>query len=176
MKKFFLAVNALKSEIIESEEYPVMCSNGGKWTSCTGGYNSREELIKGRGIPENPCVECDNIFDTNYYENEKMIERNMCFSCNLWTDRISEATKQKVMIVNHSMYTIGPEDTSISRFRGFGGHKFVFIRDDVRYESTNVWSGGKIPVHFRDRIKDNAIILKETPKYTKLYNDLSSSE
>jgi hypothetical protein len=178
MKKFFFAVNNDKSEIIESETYPIMLSQGGEWTSCTSGYNSKEELIEKCGIPETPCVECGNIFSTNYHDNEKMIERNMCFSCNLWTDRISAASKLNVMIVNHSMYTMGTETNEIFKYRGFGGRKFEFIKDNVRYESTNVWFGGKVPVHFRDRIKDNAIIddgrksVAINDAITKLRNDL----
>lgn len=131
--------------------------------SCSGGhcYATKEALFKGEQILDRPCVVCGNWVKTTYQHNEKMIERNMCFSCNLWTDRI-EITKnnKKVMIVEGIMYTI-VEDFIGPGMRGFGGHKFTFetFKGEIKI-SKNVWCGGDIPKHFLDKIPDNAKIIK----------------
>jgi hypothetical protein len=52
-------------------------------------------------------------------------------------------------------YTIENEDTE--HYRGFAGRRFVIRFHDGRIvETTNLWSNGIIPEHFRDRLLDNA--------------------
>jgi len=91
--------------------------------------------------------------------NESMIKRNMCFSCDLWTNRIEDSNKDNKMIVDHIFYSVAREDDKSSS-RGFGGAKFTFVKNGKTIISTNVWYGGDIPHHFWTRTPDNAIIVK----------------
>lgn len=147
-------------QLINDFYHPKMAGEGGRWTSMTGTYESKEALFINQKILPNRCVECGNLVKSNYHNNEKMIERNMCFGCNLWTDRIESTKRPNVMIVNSCMYTLAPEFKGPG-FRGFGGSEFTFKRLDESevIKSKNVWFGGEIPNRFKSRIPDNAIKL-----------------
>ena len=46
------------------------------------------------------CKECGEVnFNTSYLEPTKslMIERELCFSCNFWTDRVNAASEMIVI-------------------------------------------------------------------------------
>lgn len=164
-KKWFLCQNFHGyQELIHTDEYPKVGGLRGEWSSCTSGYNTKEDLFKARKILPNRCVECGNLVETCYQEPEQMIERNMCFSCNLWTNRIQSANRSNVMIVEGCMYTLGSGDTDAAGFKGFGGAEFEFRRlttlSNATIKSKNVWFGGEIPNRFKERIPDNAIIIK----------------
>lgn len=137
-------------------------SEYGYINSLTPPYKTKEYLIANNKVLDKPCVECGGVVSTHYHGSELLIQRNMCFGCLLWTDRIEDAKEDRVMIVDHCFYSIASEDKFIS-VRGFGGAKFVFIKNGQTYESTNVWFGGDIPKHFWDKIPDNAIIVKGNP-------------
>lgn len=124
-------------------------------------YKTKELLIEDCKILDKPCVECGGVVMTNYHGNKKMIERNMCFGCNHWTDAIESTKRDNVMIVDHIVYSVVPEKPNTpNSFKGFGGAKFTFIKDGKTIESTNVWCGGDIPKHFWNRIPDNAIMIQ----------------
>lgn len=148
-----IIVNTTKVLNTGSSEY------GDIW-SLTPPYKTKEILIDKNKVLPKPCVLCGGVCSTNYTDNRKMIERNMCFSCNLWTDRIKSSKAANVMIVDHTLYSIHGEEGTFA-FRGFGGHKFTFRLLDSKEErvSTNVWSGGPIPERFWDEIPDNAEII-----------------
>jgi len=147
--------------IEEHENYPPF----GDWSSCSPGYASREELIKGQGIPLEPCKECGEPFGTNYVESTKarQLEHNLCFGCLLWTERMNDPINNpdRYLIAEHKFYSIA--DENMKGPRGFGGSRWTFkrISDDKIITSTNVWYGGDIPEHFWDRIPDTATIIRE---------------
>lgn len=124
-------------------------------------YKTRELLEKHQNILKDPCVECGGVVMANYIGNKQMIERNMCFSCNHWTNAIESTKRDNIMIVNSTVYTVVEDKPNTpNSFKGFGGAKFVFLKDGNTITSTNVWCGGDIPKHFRERIPDNAKIIK----------------
>lgn len=123
-------------------------------------YKTRELLVEHCHILDKPCVECGGVVMTHYHNNESMIARNMCFGCNHFTDFIKRANHPNIMIVNHIIYSVVSENPNTpSSFKGFGGAKFVFVKDGNTIESTNVWCGGDIPKHFWNRIPDNASMI-----------------
>jgi len=156
---WFLCENEDEQEIIESDEYPKMIGEGGRWTHVTRGYKTKEELWIDRKILEKPCVICGQWASTHYHGNERMIAKNMCFGCNLW-DLRSENITNNIMIVDHQWYTIAQEFSGPG-FRGFGGREFIFkvISTGEIETGKNVWFGGRIPKYFYDKIPDNAIIV-----------------
>lgn len=156
---WYLCSNHEQTEIIESSSTPKMLSNGGLWTYRSCGYPTKYELIKGQAVLDMPCVVCNKLIHAHFSEPVKsqMIKKNMCFSCNLWDER-SRDIKDNTVIANGHWYTIGDEDSKNS-FRGFGGSKFQFLKDGKLITSTNVWSGGDIPLIWRDKIPDNSILI-----------------
>lgn len=154
---WFIVENDEEQEILESPDYPAMSSSGGKWTSCSAGYESKERLWKDNGILDKPCVICNRWVKTTYHNNERMISKNMCFRCNLWDERAGQV-RERNMIVDGNWYSVADEKKNWpNSCRGFGGHRFVFEKNGEKIESTNVWFGGKIPSYFLTRIPDNAI-------------------
>ncbi len=125
-------------------------------------YKTKKALIEDNEILEKPCVECGGVAMVCYTQRELLKQRNMCFGCSLWTDRIADINLDKTMIVDHQMYNIGPEDAG-NFMRGFGGQKFTFIKNGKLTESTNVWFGGDIPKIFWDRLPDNASRVQGNP-------------
>lgn len=132
-------------------------------------YKTKEYLCEAMSILDSPCVECGGVISANYDKGLKaqLIERNMCFSCSLWFDRIEACKENRVMIVNHQMYSIIDENEKGS-FRGFGVARFHFMKYGIDYVSTNVWFGGNIPQHFRERIPNNAIIVRGNAPFDKI--------
>lgn len=154
-------VNLGKTEIVQSESYPETFTDGTRWSSRSRGYDTKEALLKGEGILDKPCVCCGSLVSTNYVEDMKaqLIRKNMCFACNVWDER-SRNIKKNNIIANYTWYTLGDEDGT-GPFRGFGGNQFQFLKnDDVLITSTNVWYGGEIPPRWRDKIPNNAILIK----------------
>lgn len=59
-------------------------------------------------------------------------------------------------IINHVCYTIGDED---DKYKGCGGAKFrirMLDANGAMLETTNLWQGASIPMHWQSRIPDNA--------------------
>lgn len=155
-----------KPDAIVSDENPdnvKMYSQGGTITSRSRGYNTIEELKEGEKILEKPCVMCGGVAGTNYIGNQSMVERNMCFSCNFWEDRLHSLGLNN-FIINGNFYTdSGQVDKPTKMFLGFGGRLFVIETFDGRIISTNnLWYGGRITQWFRDKFPDNAKFV--TPK------------
>lgn len=118
-------------------------------------FKTKEYLIKDSFILAKPCTECGGIVSANFMNNHRILEQNVCFSCAFWLNKIDAMETERLLIVNHQMYYIAPEDVN-GPFRGFGGIKFVFVKNGELIESTNVWFNGDIPKRFWDRLPDNA--------------------
>jgi hypothetical protein len=160
-----LCENEEEQVIAFFEQHP---HNDGKviYTHISRGYESEEELRKGMGILDEPCKLCGRQVVTHWMEPTKsqIIEKNYCFTCNFWDERLkrfranSPEDVDRIMIVNNQWYYIDREDSN-SHFRGFGGRKFIFQKGDKIFESTNVWYGGRISKEFLKDLPDNAVIL-----------------
>lgn len=78
-------------------------------------------------------------------------DKDICFSCANWQDLMKTKSATRIVIENHH-YLIGSRG-------GFGGREFsIEFLDTARNPivTDRLWSQGEVPVHFRDRIPDNA--------------------
>jgi hypothetical protein len=155
---WYLCVGQDRGEIIESGNVPLMVDRGGVWYGISCGYATKDALISGCKILDEPCVVCGSPVATKYNDcAEQLIAKNMCFSCNIWDIRATSVGPEH-MIYNHMWYTVR-DDNPTSCFRGHGGRKFTFIRNGAMVVSKNVWYGGRIPKHFRSKIPNNAFLI-----------------
>lgn len=121
-----------------------------------------EAILTGRRSSE-PCTIC-NVphFNMNYVPSPQttmMKERNICFHCSFWEEKVS---KPLPVIIGGNGYSPGNRTTG--QFRGMGGRRFdiEFIdgpHKGKRITTFDLWSGGKAPKAWQDRYKDNAIFL-----------------
>ena len=165
---WFICENGEDQLIIEVDGWDdpriAMHGQGGKWTSCSGDYKSKEELWEKARILEKPCVVCGHWIISTFVpeRRDRMVKKNMCFHCELWNTRLERVKNDKnVMIVLASMYTVTPDTDNKYAFKGFGGKEFKFERLDtpgVIITSHNVWFGGDIPKIWLPKFPDNAIM------------------
>jgi hypothetical protein len=102
----------------------------------------------------------------------QLVDRQLCFSCNTWMDKVNEQERGKTFYVTskYDCYSLGPEPSKESWRNhkgdlGFGGRRWEFeLRGDITHHivSHNVWYGGEVPEHFRDRLKANCTIIPRT--------------
>jgi hypothetical protein len=109
------------------------------------------------------CVECGKHDDANYIDETRddMLARSVCFTCRFWLDWIrDDQVRTDTLVAGGCHYVIGAEDGS-RYVRGFGGARFHFVKDDgTEIVSTNVWYQGRVPEQFRDRMPDNARLVR----------------
>lgn len=106
------------------------------------------------------CRECQGLFRTAIFGPEvaERLERErLCFPCLRWTDAVALASRSESVRIAGRHYMIGREDAPEREPRGFLGQRFVIRFDSGKVvETTNLWSQGEIPGHFRQRLPDNA--------------------
>ena len=102
------------------------------------------------------CGKEENI-SMFYPDTQKKLRKNgLCFSCQLWQERLPLVNNPEVAIIDGTFYTIGDENDS-SQFRGFGGDKFVIhFKDGREVTTTNLWCGGDISEHWKPKFPNNA--------------------
>lgn len=127
----------------------------GTFNSISRGYNSREELIEGEGIPDFPCSECGKQFRTNFYQKDELLARKVCFSCNFWLEYVDKKDDKNIFRIDGAHYAKGSETNDKDIFKGFGGREFWIEKDGELIKTTNLWFQGDIPAHFKDRLPDN---------------------
>jgi hypothetical protein len=153
---WFFACSPTGSVIVQGEKNAKMLSEGGKFTSRSGSYLTRELLIENCKILSEPCCECGDIVSANWTsETEKLVkEKNICFNCLHWL-KLYESTNPNSVRVNGHHYIIRPKDNS--SFQGFGGRTFKIEFFDGRIaETKNLWHQGEISKTWTDRMPDNA--------------------
>lgn len=153
-----------KKEIVyETRENLLMVGNGGTLVLLTPGKKTKEECIADNEILEAPCVCCGNPVVTHFVEpvRTRLKKGNICFSCDLWSDRAAKIDDPNRVVVNGCMYTIGADTVG----PGFGGSEFKIKRfgSEEIISTRNLWHGGPIPAIFKDRIKDNAEFIRPEP-------------
>lgn len=113
---------------------------------------------------EYTCRECGEVNPRVTFGEEirnRMISEQLCFICDLWTQRHHRATTDpNSFIIDGTLYGDGgvrdPGQAMFGRL-GFGGRWFKIKTHDGRVvETNNLWCAGDIPPHFRDRYPDNA--------------------
>ena len=109
------------------------------------------------------CRECGGADALEWNEETKaqLISEQLCFYCNLWTKRAPRTPDDNVAIIHGNYFTIGDEKGPAS-MRGYGGRRFTIRYHDGRQvETTDLWDGGRVPEHFRDRLPDDAEFMKD---------------
>lgn len=106
------------------------------------------------------CKECGGIISLNWHEdlNKTLSDLQVCHNCSFWMARLKESGPN-VVVANNIRYSIGREPGSGENksFLGFGGAKHeIEFKDGRVVISHNLWYNGEVPVHFRDRIPNNA--------------------
>lgn len=128
-----------------------MWSEGGQWTSRSQWAWTKEELIEKAQIQPS-CSKCTKPYSTSYFHGKTMIEKNLCFSCHFWGDRISQKMDDGVAIIDGLFFafdTKHPIKSGDTRWLGHGGRKFLIKFNDGRsFETNDLWCGGKIPKLF----------------------------
>jgi hypothetical protein len=164
-KKYWFLVrkNKQKSEIVYcayGDEAINIHRTGG---SCSPRYDSEEELIKGQNILEERCRICGDYVSAHFIEplNSELIKENICFECHHWS-RIEKtlSDKRRFIIDNNSYWQ--ENDNPNAAFQGHGGSLFRIKRfdsDDI-IPTRNLWHQGEIPEHWRERIPNNAIFIR----------------
>lgn len=105
------------------------------------------------------CRECGQRDDANYMEptRRRMFESSLCFICLFWSDLLGVRDNPTTARIGGRHFTIGPEDGTPKGLRGFGGNPSIIrFADGRQVTTTNLWSQGQIPAHFRSRLPDNA--------------------
>ena len=87
-----------------------------------------------------------------------------CFECGHWQEFTEhmELSKRNVHIVDHVAYTrVHCNPMTRPSNRGHGGARFYFqcIETKEIFTSNNVWSQGRLPEHWWDRIPDNSVMI-----------------
>ena len=119
------------------------------------------------------CRECgDPIWARHDTHAERMLGERLCSTCYFWTHL--PTASGIVVIADGCHYEIGETEQACARRCGFptmdgrlrsdyrhvlghGGAEFtVVLNDGRRIVTTNLWTQGPIPEHFRDRLPDNA--------------------
>lgn len=141
------------------------------------------------------CRECGDPPFGNWQKDcaAEMESRSLCFWCNSWTNTLAK-TDALTAIVDGYYYHVGEEERSIARrcgwplvngrlrgdYRhvlGHSGSEFRIRFDDGRVvTTTNLWAGGEIPEHFRDRLPNNAVFLQCEPSGYVGYGSASFAE
>lgn len=157
MKKWYIVSEDNKGDAIIFDEIEniKMIHEGGPYWCRSAGKETKEELILHNKILNDPCVCCGGVITTTYHNNKSLIEKNMCFSCDLWDERSRIENK---VVIDGCCYSIGLETNQENKYKGYGGRKFKIQMNnsDEIITTTNLWCGGDVPLIFRDRIKDNA--------------------
>jgi hypothetical protein len=112
------------------------------------------------------CPECGK--KSMDQQNGYKVRKNYCFSCNFWTDRLEELDKDddvyRLVIDKHHYQTHkNPEQRKRNKYSGFGGRKFLIKINETQeiIETCNLWHQGQIPIHFLDRLPDNASFVND---------------
>lgn len=121
-----------------------------------------------KGYVKITCTQCGEEDWNSFVEPHRthMVERQLCFGCNLWFDRAVAMRRRAVdglschTIIDHMLYT--PGTNNHGHFRGMGGRRF-----DIEYippskfageiiTCRDLWSGGKLPEYMWEEFPDTA--------------------
>lgn len=120
--------------------------------------------IEERGVI---CPECGKKNRTE--EEGYKVRMHHCFSCNFWLDRLEDFNKRddvyRFIIDKHCYSTSKIENhRKGDKFSGFAGRRFLIKINETQevIDTCNLWHQGEVPIHFLDRLPDNATFENET--------------
>lgn len=109
------------------------------------------------------CAKCGKKEKAQYVDEmkNKMVSRNLCFSCLFWTEILEDKDNPRRIFVEGHAYFLGKEKRdSYREFRGYGGSRFfIGYMNGGKTESTNLWHNGDIPELFKNDLPNTAIFL-----------------
>jgi len=160
-KKFYLATEHKgPTVIIESESRPKMYSEGGNLVMLTPAYNSLEDLHKSQAIHTESCKECGGVITLNYIGKvpDTLIQKQLCFSCNHWSEIIDNKDNERTVIVKSTVYwrkDFRKIEKHLEHVLGFSGHVFnIKMKSGETYTTNDLWCSGDIPDRFKSRLPD----------------------
>lgn len=111
------------------------------------------------------CSKCGKTGKNSYCEPDasQMVERKLCFGCNLWTNRFAGlAGKVGTTIIEGHLYT--PGNRTSGSFRGMAGRRFdiEYLHGPLagqRITTFDLWSGGELPEWLKPQWPDTAKFL-----------------
>lgn len=111
------------------------------------------------------CCECGESKIECFFQDlmRHLVAERLCHSCNFWREKVAMKDDPKVARVGgwHHVDS-GNQPNTRPELLGCAGRKFRIRWNDGREVVTNnVWVQGEIPAHFRERLPDNAIFVKE---------------
>lgn len=113
-------------------------------------------------LPE-PCVECGGEIKLHFPEelNDKLTVNKVCFNCNFWHEFVEKKDHPKFARIKGQHWCANDKNSG-SPWNGMGGRTFIIKWNDGRIKETNdLWHQGTIPVHFLERLPDNAEFIEE---------------
>lgn len=102
---------------------------------------------------------CGKTIENHYRNSDDLLEKGLCFSCNIWTERYENFSEEH-LVIDNTFYTLGEENAK-DYFRGFGGAKFLIKRGNEIITTTNLWCGGDIPERFKTILPNTAKFIKQ---------------
>lgn len=105
------------------------------------------------------CVMCEEHEEAHYFNNKRMVDSKLCFTCNFWDELVEQVDKTIRIKGNH--YMLGANGNKPGPYNGFGGRKFTIRmnRGEI-IETCDLWYQGAIPETFKDKMPDNATFVE----------------
>lgn len=108
------------------------------------------------------CEICGRVFHKVCHAEpfDKVCDSSECFHKKFWLEIIKE--KDEHVIINGICYYLDKaRPMSDSPFRGYGGREFkIKLHTGEIIVTNNLWHNGEVPKEFRDRLPDNAELVK----------------
>lgn len=128
------------------------------WSHMSRDYPSKEAALAAESLGEDkPCRVCGGLVLIQFMNASRLIERNLCFSCNHWQEVVDEmGSHPHRYVIKGRLYTAKPN----AKGGGFGGSHFIvrpFGKD--AFDCWDVWHGGEVPPQFRHLLPDTAEFL-----------------
>lgn len=101
------------------------------------------------------CLICakEGCNDANHYV---LTNQNICFNCHYWQGIVAD--KNRLLIIDGSVYSDSGWSNDNNKYLGFGGRIFNYRRlpGGQPVKTNNLWNGTPIPEIWRDLLPDNA--------------------
>lgn len=143
---------------VPNDEYansrPCLAIPGPLWDLLHSGLGLRDHCIR--------CRKCGTFEHTDRQMESKMLEAErlrFCFECLFWLGKAKLRRRDpNFCVIAGGAYYIGEEHQREGAFRGFGGapHTIRFLADGRIVHTTNLWSNGTVPEHWRAFLPDSA--------------------
>lgn len=137
------------------------------WTVRGRADNASMECLNCQARSVLSCIECGAPELAHYSNREILLQRQLCFGCNLWFERARDfgadsAGASLVFVGNdwryHTIRTPGIGGSSV--MKGYGGQpwRITFENDGRVMLTDDLWDGGEVPEWFRDRLPQTATL------------------